>query len=493
MKLKNIAIKNFRCFEEIELDFGSKTTVFIGKNGTGKSNILSAVRRGMSFIFAEDSKNKNDINSLKANNNSIVRRFEPYDTRIDEYSEGGYCWPTMIAYKTIFNGKQLDWEFFKKGFSSRLDQSMYKEAKTSILADLTREKVDYPILAFFADSYPHKEMNVGKNAKELIKLKKLPKDFGYYGWDEHVNCNTIWFARFLHAENVIKQFNEQLSNLQQSIYNLESTFPNLSSTEFDKKLKELELRKSSIFQKNEELNQILQKERAYIEEKLIKFTQPIRNNYDSINSEFEILNVYSSKYIFDKKPQIVFQFKDGKTMNMETLPMGYKRLLSIIFDIAYRSFVLNEGKNEPTGIVIIDEIELHLHPTLQQDVLERFNRTFPNIQFIVSTHSPLVISNFKVDNDQNKLIKLENNNNQYSKELVESVYGIDYSTNLSEVMEVAPRASTIDKYINAYLFLLGKKKEEEANKMFEKLKEYMGGSISSQLQKEIDSQKALIK
>jgi predicted ATP-binding protein involved in virulence len=492
MKLKNIAIKNFRCFEEIELDFGSKTTVFIGKNGTGKSNILSAIRRGMSFMFAEDSKIKNDINSLKANNNSAVRRFEPNDTRIDSYKEGGFCWPTSIQYKTTFNKELIEWEFYKKGISSRLDQSFYKDAKNKVLNELNNEKT-FPLLAFFADSYPHKEMNVGKNAKELVKLKKMPKDFGYYGWDEHVNCNNIWFSRFLFAENLYKENIDRINNLKKTIENHQNSYNSSTDLEeFKDRLDELKIRESNIINSNQALNQTLAIEKNYIAEKIIKFTQPLSENRSFINDEFEIIEVYSSHTVLDKKPKIVFQFKNGKSMNIETMPMGYKRLLSIVFDLSYRSFILNGNDLEPEGIVMIDEIELHLHPTLQQDVLERFTRTFPKIQFIITTHSPLVISNFRVDNDKNKLIKLENNNNIYTKEYVENIYGLDYSTNLSEVMEIAPRSSTIDKYINAYLFLFRKEKVQEANKMLDKLKDYLGGDIPKLLQKEIETQKAKI-
>jgi hypothetical protein len=59
-------------------------------------------------------------------------------------------------------------------------------------------------------------------------------------------------------------------------------------------------------------------------------------------------------------------------------------------------------------------------------------------------------------------------------------------------MEIAPRSSTIDKYINAYLFLFRKNKIQEANKMLDKLKDYLGGEIPKLLQKEIDSQKTQI-
>jgi predicted ATP-binding protein involved in virulence len=128
-------------------------------------------------------------------------------------------------------------------------------------------------------------------------------------------------------------------------------------------------------------------------------------------------------------------------------------------------------------------------PTLQQEVLLRFQKTFPQIQFIISTHSPLIISNQKADGEISKIIKLENDGDNYTNRDIDNIYGIDYSTNLSEIMEVAPRSTTIDKYINAYLFLYGKKKQEEADKMLEKLKQYVGGEIPSVLTEEINQLK----
>ena len=67
----------------------------------------------------------------------------------------------------------------------------------------------------------------------------------------------------------------------------------------------------------------------------------------------------------------------------------------MILDIASRLAILNPpGKNalDASGIVLIDEIDLHLHPSWQQRILPDLMRTFPNIQFIVTTHSPQVIS-----------------------------------------------------------------------------------------------------
>ncbi len=84
------------------------------------------------------------------------------------------------------------------------------------------------------------------------------------------------------------------------------------------------------------------------------------------------------------------------TAPLYELSTGYKALLSMIMELAYRTVILNpdisSDMNELTGTVLIDEIDAHLHPKWQWKVLDALRRIFPNVQFIVATHSPIVIS-----------------------------------------------------------------------------------------------------
>ncbi len=87
-----------------------------------------------------------------------------------------------------------------------------------------------------------------------------------------------------------------------------------------------------------------------------------------------------------------------KKLRMEQLSDGYRTTLAMVMDIASRMAELNPSKKNPLltqGIVMIDEIDLHLHPSWQQTILLDLMRTFPNVQFIVSTHSPQVLSSVK--------------------------------------------------------------------------------------------------
>lgn len=86
--------------------------------------------------------------------------------------------------------------------------------------------------------------------------------------------------------------------------------------------------------------------------------------------------------------------KKGEELNAEQLSDGEKIYLALIGDICRRLSIANPVGNplEGNGIVLIDEIDLHLHPRWQSEIAERLTRTFPNIQFIVTTHSPHVIN-----------------------------------------------------------------------------------------------------
>jgi predicted ATP-binding protein involved in virulence len=89
-----------------------------------------------------------------------------------------------------------------------------------------------------------------------------------------------------------------------------------------------------------------------------------------------------------------------QTLRIDQLSDGYRTTLAMTLDIASRLAILNpSGRNalDADGIVLIDEIDLHLHPSWQQRILPDLMRTFPNIQFVVTTHSPQVISTVSAD------------------------------------------------------------------------------------------------
>ncbi|HCY39922.1 MAG TPA: hypothetical protein DHV48_00945 [Prolixibacteraceae bacterium] len=452
MKIKNIHIKNFRCFDNYEIDFGENSTVLIGKNGSGKTSLIVSLKSAMSFIFSKYRDKKLKLEILSTTPDLHLDNLKPTDAYFNQetlepnYPISIHCNAITDKFQQTKGSNVLSWELLKNTANGKLLDTKYREAFIAFLKHYNsdRRSAEIPILAYFSDSYPHKKIGVRTYAKnELMKTGPLSRSFGYYMWDAESNCSEIWQNRYIGTYSIINDF---------------------KNTE------------KETFEQRKEIN--------FIDNRIKQFTQCLRADLPDINSEFEVTKITLRRPTKDET-HIQFHFADGREILFENLPMGYYRLLSIVFDIAYRSYIIN-GEKEPHGIVLIDEIELHLHPSLQQEVLERFKTTFQNIQFVVSSHSPLVISNLTADGIKDRILKLENNGIKYSAELIENVYGIDYNTNLIRVMDTHYRPSTVDKLINAYLVLKGKKREVEAIGAYNKLKEYLGGSISNLLQQEID-------
>jgi len=110
-----------------------------------------------------------------------------------------------------------------------------------------------------------------------------------------------------------------------------------------------------------------------------------------------------------------------------------KTIVRLTADIAYRAIILNPhlGENavkETEGVVLIDEIDMHLHPKWQQSIINDLKTTFPKIQFIITTHSPFIIQSLK----SNELISLDSEitDDPYTKSIPDIV---EDEMNLEEV------------------------------------------------------------
>ena len=86
--------------------------------------------------------------------------------------------------------------------------------------------------------------------------------------------------------------------------------------------------------------------------------------------------------------------KNGRNFKINQLSDGEKCTISLFGDLARRMALANPGRENPlegTGVVMIDELELHMHTSWQRKVLGVLKETFPNIQFIITTHSPQIL------------------------------------------------------------------------------------------------------
>jgi predicted ATP-binding protein involved in virulence len=127
--------------------------------------------------------------------------------------------------------------------------------------------------------------------------------------------------------------------------------------------------------------------------------------------------------------------KDGKALSINQLSEGEKCLIALLGDLARRLTLANPTSKVPLeggGVVLIDEIELHMHPRWQRKIIPFLIERFPNVQFIISTHSPQVLG--ELDSGINILsMKRESDNLEIQK--INSMNGWDANSILEDYME----------------------------------------------------------
>lgn len=143
-----------------------------------------------------------------------------------------------------------------------------------------------------------------------------------------------------------------------------------------------------------------EEEKKLVDSWLANITSDLRHLFEDLSLELEYREKEKIFYIkqFGKQP---YKFSE--------LSSGYSSILNVYVDLLMKTELRGIDSKELTGIVIIDEIDAHLHVSLQKKILSFLDNAYPNIQFIVSTHSPFVLQS--VDNaviyDLSKLEQLE--------------------------------------------------------------------------------------
>ncbi|MBO1346738.1 MAG: AAA family ATPase [Hormoscilla sp. GUM202] len=176
-----------------------------------------------------------------------------------------------------------------------------------------------------------------------------------------------------------------------------------------------------------------------IEYHIIKYRdvqlEAVRKAISSLRPEFSNLRVRRS-------PLRMTLEKEGEKLIVNQLSDGEKCLLATVGDLARRLAIANPGLSDPLegkGVVLIDEIELHLHPKWQREIIPALTRTFPNCQFIVTTHSPQVVSHVKPQG----IYILEKTDNGIVAKRPSSSFGRDSNRILEDLMDVPERPQDI--------------------------------------------------
>lgn len=153
---------------------------------------------------------------------------------------------------------------------------------------------------------------------------------------------------------------------------------------------------------------------------------------------------------------------------------GYKNTLSMISDIAYRMAVLNPQLGERVlertpGIILIDEIDLHLHPEWQQTILKDLQNVFPEVQFIVTSHAPAVINSVEKEH-----IRILDDGQVYMP--AEQTYGRDANSILREVMGVGERPEDIQQLLSDFYQFIDRGEVKKAEELLNSIEEIIGST-----------------
>ncbi len=151
---------------------------------------------------------------------------------------------------------------------------------------------------------------------------------------------------------------------------------------------------------------------------------------------------YRMNKITNRRALMMYDANKKIHLPIDLLSDGVRSVISLVLDILYRCCKVNpqlgQKANNSTGIILIDEVDMHLHPKWQQIILGQLTEAFPHLQFIVTTHSPQVLST--VDPEKIRVIDFDINDNQYKIYVPNFSIGAESSVVLEDIFHVDSRA-----------------------------------------------------
>lgn len=454
MNLNSVEIHNFHCFKESTFEFSKETTVLIGKNGSGKSSLVKAIRNGLSIFFSKNSWGYKSlagtVSDLKVTN--LNTREVWHDEKM---SPADHVEVKLNA--CLDETQNIEWSFYKLARDkSNLQTSYYKDAYLKFMERISNGG-RCPLFAYYSDRFPHIDAKLSSTIRDMLDNdEQWDRSWGYYHWDYDTSCAEIWKNRYIRIFRLHSYYTQQTWE---------------PDADMDKLVPRIEKYKSEL---------------EFVAKYLRDFTDNEIGNLSNTSESFKVKRIYVDGV---KEPYIALEYADGHRCRWDELPAGYERLFNIVFDIAYRSYILNGPEHEVEGIVFIDELDLHLHPSMEQDVLSRLRNAFPKLQLIVSTHSPLVISNFRQD-ENNTIIQMYYRGGEYKHEQVQDIYGMDYEMTLSAIMGTEPRNAILQLLWEKYVRLKRRNKVERVDEVITELRKLLTEERFEEMKNEADQELA---
>lgn len=184
-----------------------------------------------------------------------------------------------------------------------------------------------------------------------------------------------------------------------------------------------------------------------------------------------------SRFYFDVQDQeILIQWQDSRLEPFSALSDGYRNMVAMVADLAWRAVTLNPAYEARAaelvdGVVLIDEIDQHLHPAWQRKVVGDLRRTFPKIQFVATTHSPQVVASVKKDE-----VRLLGQDSAGNPVILDAgfVEGRDSNSLLEDLFGVPERPSETQERLHQLALLIDEERSAEAAKLLNELEAVLG-------------------
>ena len=427
MYLKKLHISNFRCFRDYTIEFAPGVTVLFGKNGSGKSTLIHAIHKALSFAFKNDKVEEDELTLSSGFSSLRPNQYRKKEDIVRDEKSGFPLPDICIHAEADFLETTLDWDMYALTSTFALQPSKYKTAYKLLMSRI-KETGTFPVFAYFSDSFPH----ISTKASTLTKTQLSLRNLGYLGWDDETAYSDLWITRLTKIWTMWDRAKMNVRHEEAALANCDN-FKASGIINEKEYCEDVDLHRTRLENAQKDFNKY-NPEISSIRECLVNFSKKLPG--------IDVLDFFVSVY---EEDGLCLETKDGQNPTFEKLPAGYKRIFYMALDIAYRSYILN-GTTDSEGIVVIDEIDLHLHPALEQVILQCFQVTFPNIQFVVSTHSPLVLADIDTVTEKNKVMRMTPACD--APEEWRNIHGIDYNQMLEENMDVSKRKPEIQELFN---------------------------------------------
>lgn len=374
MRLERISLQNYRRFETFEIDLHPDLTVIAARNGQGKTTVLEAIAAALGpFVGAFDMGRAEHI-----------RRTDARYSLPDGGYENEQNFPVVIEAK--LSEPAIVWQ---RTLQSAKGRSTTKEAIP--LADWgkrlqkeirTTAETPLPVLRYYSS-------------------KRL--------WVSHKNVSS----KGILSESRTAGYEDCLSSLSSFV-----------------QLQEWVKKATQAVQQQREIP-------GYEKSNLASRLKGLQNAVATVMTEEGWSNFHYS-YIFD---ELAMTHPDHGALPISILSDGVRAMISLAADLALRCVRLNGylGEYAPEkshGIVLIDEVDLHLHPAWQQRVVHALKQAFPKMQFIVSSHSPQVLSTVK--SETIRMLFRDMDGRWQAKAPNQQILGLESAIALNDVMGVNP-------------------------------------------------------